>query len=156
MAKKYGIEYVNFYTDGSAARKIAPALRSVKAMLPKPRKQKRRVIYLDPVAVLGTTVAVCMLIMMFVGMARLSAVRQQTQEMEQYVHQLQVENEQLSRQYHDGYDINEVERTALALGMVPQSQVQKTQIQMSVPAEQNLQTLSVWERISTFLSSLLA
>ena len=51
MAKKYGIEYVNYYTDGSTARKIMPALRSVKAMLPKPKKHKRKVIYLDPVAV---------------------------------------------------------------------------------------------------------
>ena len=156
MAKKYGIEYVNFYTDGSAARKIAPALRSVKAMLPKPKKHRRKVIYLDPVAVLGTAVAVCMMIMMFVGLARLSAVRQETMAMEQYVHQLQQENEQLSQQYHEGYDIEEVERTALALGMVPKSQVQKTQIYMSAPAEEAAQNMSIWEQIATFLSSLLA
>lgn len=156
MAKKYSIEYVNFYTDGSAARKITPVLRSVKAMLPKPKKQKRKVIYLDPVAVLGTAVAVCMLVMMCIGLIRLSAVRQQTQAMEQYVQQLQQENEQLSRQYHDSYDIEEVERTALALGMVPKSHVQQTEIYMSAPVTENAQSLSVWDRIATFLSSLLA
>ena len=156
MAKKYGIEYVNYYTDGSTARKLMPALRSVKAMLPKPKKHKRRVIYLDPVAVLGMGVAVCMLIMMFVGLVQLHAARQRTMAMEQYVQQLDEQKEELSQQYHSGYDIEEVEHTALALGMVPKSQVQQTTIHMPMLAPDSAESVTLWDRIGTFLSSLLA
>ena len=156
MAKKYGIEYVNYYTDGSTARKIMPALRSVKAMLPKPKKHKRKVIYLDPVAVLGMTVAVCMLLMMFVGLVQLKAAHRQTMAMEQYVQKLDERKELLSEQYHAGYDIEEVEHTALALGMVPKSQVQQTTIHMPMLETETVQSMTLWDRIGTFLSSLFA
>ena len=156
MAKKYGIEYVNYYTDGSTARKIMPALRSVKAMLPKPKKHKRRVIYLDPVAVLGMTVAICMLFMMFVGLVQLKDARQKTMSMEQYVNRLDDQKELLSEQYHAGYDIEEVEHTALALGMVPKSQVQQTTIHMPMLETQTVESVTLWEQIGTFLSSLFA
>lgn len=156
MAKKYGIEYVNYYTEGSAARKIMPALRSVKAMLPKPKKHKRRVIYLDPVAVLGMAVAVCMLLMMFVGLVQLNEARQQTMAMEQYVQKLDDQKELLSEQYHTGYDIEEVEHTALALGMVPKSRVQQTTIHMPMLETDTVESVTLWDRIGTFLSSLFA
>lgn len=155
MAKKYSIEYVNFYTDGSAARKIAPVLHSEKAVLPKPKKHKRRVIYLDPVAVLGMAVAVCMLVMMCVGLVQLGNARSKAVAMEQYVIRLDTQREQLDQMYHEGYDIAEVERTALALGMVPGSQVPQTTIVIPVeePAEN---TVTLWDQIGTFLSSLFA
>ena len=156
MAKKYGIEYVNYYTEGSAARKIMPALRSVKAMLPKPKKHKRRVIYLDPVAVLGMAVAVCMLLMMFVGLVQLNEARQKTMAMEQYVQKLDDQKELLSEQYHTGYDIEEVEHTALALGMVPKSRVQQTTIHMPMLETDTVESVTLWDRIGTFLSSLFA
>ena len=156
MAKKCGIEYVNFYTEGSAARKIVPTLRAIKATLPKPKKIKRRVIYMDPVAMLGMAVAVFMLVMMFVGLAELQAVRQQTLVMEQYVQQLDAENAQLSEVYSAGCDLEEVERTALALGMVPKSQVQQTTIQLTAPQVQETTNVTLWEQIGTFLSALFA
>ena len=156
MAKKYGIEYVNYYTDGSTARKIMPALRSVKAMLPKPKKHKRKVIYLDPVAVLGMAVAVCMLLMMCVGLVQLNAACRQTVAMEQYVQKLDDQKALLSEQYHAGYDIEEVEHTALALGMVPKSQVQQTTIHMPMLETESVESVTLWDRIGTFLSSLFA
>ena len=155
MAKKYNIQYVNFYTDGSAARKIAPVLHSENVVMPKQKKQKRKVIYLDPVAVLGMAVAVCMLLMMIVGLAQLTQARGKAVAMEQYVIQLDIENDQLDQMYHDGYDIAEVERTALALGMVPGSQVKQTSIVIPVE-EPVVEAVSLWDQIGTFLSSLFA
>ena len=155
MAKKYSIEYVHFYTDGSAARKIAPVLHSEKAVLPKQKKQKRKVIYLDPVAVLGMAVAVCMLLMMVVGLAQLTQARGKAVAMEQYVIQLDIQHDQLDQMYHEGYDIAEVERTALALGMVPGSQVKQTSIVIPVE-EPVVETVTLWDQIGTFLSSLFA
>ena len=156
MAKKYNIEYVNFYTDGSTARKIAPALRPVKEIVSKPRTLKRKVLYLDPVAVLGITVAVCMLIVMLAGLLVLYNARSETAAMQQYVDQLETKNSQLSQSYADGYDLEEVERTALALGMVPRAQVQQIQIRMAAPPVAQVQTPTVWEQISIFLTSLFA
>ena len=156
MAKKYNIEYVNFYTDGSTARKIAPALRPVQEIVSKPRTLKRKVLYLDPVAVLGITVAVCMLVVMLAGLLVLYNARSETAAMQQYVDQLETKNSQLSQSYADGYDLEEVERTALALGMVPRTQVQQIQIRMAAPPVAQVQTPTVWEQISIFLTSLFA
>jgi len=157
MAYKYGIQYVNFYTDGSAARKVEPVHHAPKVTMPKPKKRKRKVIYVDPVAILGTMVAVCMLVMMFVGLFQLHQERQQAQIMENYVEHLTEKNQQLQQQYTSGYDLEEVERTALALGMMPQSQVPQTVVHM--PAEEIPEepvNTTFLARISAILSGLFA
>ena len=91
MANRYGIEYVNFYTDGSSARKIAPVRKMATVELPKPKKRKRKVIYVDPVATLGILVAVCLLIMMCVGLTRLSQERAQALALAQYTEEVDPE-----------------------------------------------------------------
>ena len=154
---KYGIQYVNFYTDGSSARKIAPVRRTAAAELPKPKKRKRKVIYVDPVASLGIFVAVCLLVMMFVGLSRLSHERAQAQAMAQYVEYLDEKNQELTEQYRSGYDLKEVERTALALGMTPRDQV--PQLVVHIPAEElpaEPPRITLLTRISTLISGLLA
>lgn len=157
MANKYGIQYVNFYTDGNAARKMTPVRPAPKVTLPKQKKRKRKVIYVDPVATLGIMVAVCMMVMMFVGLIRLHHEQKQAQIMDRYVTHLSQQNRQLNEQYDSGYDLEEVERTALALGMVPQSQVPQTMIH--IPAEdvpEVPQKTTFLTQIITVLSGLFA
>ena len=157
MANRYGIEYVNFYTDGSSARKIAPVRKMATVELPKPKKRKRKVIYVDPVATLGILVAVCLLIMMCVGLTRLSQERAQALAMAQYVEYLDQRNQELTEQYNSGYDLQEVERTALALGMMPQNQV--PQLVVEIPADelpQAPQKLTLLTHISAWISGLFA
>ena len=154
---KYGIQYVNFYTDGSSAKKLAPVRNTAAPQLPKPKKHKRRVIYVDPVATLGILVAVSLLIMMCVGLSRLSQERQQARAMAQYVEYLDAKNQELTQQYHSGYDLEEVERTALALGMKPREQV--PQLVVQIPAEElpaAPQKITLLTRLSTMLSGLFA
>ena len=69
MARINEVRYVNFYTVGSAAYKVEPtqAQQTKKAQLPKPRKARKIRVYVDPMAVLGMTVAFVMLIMMISG-----------------------------------------------------------------------------------------
>lgn len=149
MAYKYGIQYVNFYTDGSTARKYAPVHKAPKVALPVQKKRKRKVVYVDPVATLGILVAVCMLIMMFAGLSMLRKEREQAQIMDRYVEHLDQQNAQLNVQYQEAYDLEEVERTALALGMMPQSQVPQTLVH--VPAEEEPQVPSK----TTFLTQMI-
>lgn len=158
MAYKYNIQYVNFYTDGSAARKIAPAKQTPKVVLPKPKKRKRQVIYVDPIACLGTFVAVCMLVMMFVGLVQLHNEKVQAEAMNNYLEHLQQENMQLSDEFEAGYNPEEVERAALALGMVPQSQVPHTVV--NVPAQempqQETAKVTILTKIYTVINGLFA
>ncbi len=148
------VQYIRFDTVGSAARKAAPVTSVKKAILPKPRKQKRRVVYVDPVATLGILVAVCMLIMMTVGIVEFLSVRQEAIWMEQYVAQLSSRNEDLSQTYESGYDLESIEKSALALGMVPKDQVETIHIQVTVP--EKMETMTVWDRIGIFLAGLFA
>ncbi len=129
MAPKHDILYVNFYTDGSAARKIAPAFPETQTgRKPRTARQKKTVIYFDPVAVCSLLVAVILLVMMAVGLTQFQQARAQTQMMEQYVEQLSAENKALQAEYDAVVDLEEVEKTAVALGMVSKDQIPSTQV----------------------------
>lgn len=156
MAQKSDIQYIQFYTDGSAARQMEPKRNQRKklAKRPRPHRQRRITIRLDPVAMCGIFVAAVMVILLVVGVAQLGAARQRKQEMEQYILRLQEQNEQLQAEYDAGYDPEEVEKAALSLGMVPADQVQRIPIQVTVP--QAAAEPGFWERVCAFFAELFA
>ncbi len=156
MAQHTSVQYIRYCTDGTAARKLDYAVPAKKktAVLPKPKKMRVKKVYVDPVAVLGVVVALCMLIVMAVGVNQLQQARQEAVNMELYISQLTRENEELTAQYANSYDIAMVEQTALALGMVPSRQVSSTQILVEVP--EVVEEPTVWETIGTFLTGLFA
>ena len=155
MARKHDILYVNFYTDGSAARKIAPAFPQAQPQ-PKPRthKQKKIVVHIDPVAICSLMVAAVLLVMMAVGLTQFQNARLEAEAMESYLQTLETKNEELSSQYAQSVDLEEVEKTALALGMVPKAEVQTVPIQLSGSQPQAQQ--SVWDQVLAFLTNLFA
>lgn len=155
MARYPDVRYVQFYTAGSAARKLEIPTPFKTERKPKVRKQSKAVVRIDPLAALGVATAAVMLILMLVGLVRLQAAKQEYAVMEQYVESLQAENKTLQQAYDSGYDIEEVERTALALGMVPAEQVQQIPIQVSV-VETEPETVGFWDRVSAFLTGLFA
>ena len=128
-------QYVQYYTAGSAARKLAPVIPLHTPALPRTREQKRLKIYVDPVALFGTVVAVAMLVAMLVGVSALQAEQAKTATMVQYVESLRVENEALRTQYAEKCNLEEIREDALALGMVPKEQATHTLIQVELPAE---------------------
>ncbi len=129
-------QYVQYYTAGTAARKLAPVIPLKTPALPRTRaKQKRIKIYLDPVALFGTVVAVSMLICVLVGWSALGSEQEKVSTMVEYVQTLQAENESLRTQYEGKCDLAEIEEAALALGMVPKEEVAHTVIQLELPAE---------------------
>lgn len=155
MVQRVDIQYVRFYTQGSVARKVAPAISVHTGALPQIKKRKVQRIYLDPVALLGTAVAVCMLIVMLVGLSSLRAEQQKTESMVSYVEQLRQENEALHAQYAEECDLEKIEETAVALGMIPREEAPHIAIQVELPPVQE-QPVSLWQRIGTFLTGLFA
>ena len=155
MARKHDILYVNFYTDGSAARKIAPAFPQTQSQ-PKPRthKQKKTVVYIDPVAICSLMVAAVLLVMMAVGLTQFQNARLEAEAMESYLQTLESKHEELTSQYAGSIDLEEVEKTALALGMVPKAEAQTVPIQL-MDAQPQAQ-LSVWDQVLAFLTNLFA
>ncbi|MBQ8748311.1 MAG: hypothetical protein IJZ14_00640 [Oscillospiraceae bacterium] len=156
MAQNVDVRYVQFYTHGSAAKRIAPAAIPLISALPKPKKRKIQRIYVDPVATLGIVVAVCMLVMMVVGISQLRVEQQKTAQMISYVERLQQENDSLQAEYLAECNMEEVERTALALGMIPREDALYTPIEVELPQLESAQQASIWQRIGTFLTGLFA
>ena len=148
------IQYIRYDNVGSAACKPVVVSSAKKNALPNARKQKRKVISIDPVATVGILVALFMLVSMAVGVVEYVQVRKQAAQMEQYVEQLSVRNEELTEKFESGYDLEAIEKTALALGMVPMEQVQTVQIQVTIPQEEK--TVTLWEQIGIFITGLFA
>lgn len=158
MARKNDIRYICYYTDGSAARQleVKPPVRK-KAQLPKVRPLKKIVVRIDPVAVGGIVLSAILLVMMLVGSFQLYTLRQQAQQMRQYADYLAEQNASLSITYESGYDLNAVEKSALALGMIPADQAENITISVAesaVPVQEKAPDM--WERMSAFFEDLFA
>ena len=156
MARINQVQYVNFYTAGSAAYKYEPTPlpKKKQAQLPKMRRKKRILVYVDPVAILGVCIAMVMLVMMISSFVQLSTAQKQEAQMAAYVEQLQQENVQLRSEYEAGYDPEEIRQIALGMGMVPADQVEHIQIQAAPPVVE--EELTAWENFCMFLTGLFA
>ena len=74
--------------------------------------------------------------------------------MSDYVSRLNSENAQLSEDYRSGYDLEDIRIKALALGMVPKSELETKSISVTVPEPEPEMT---WvEEIQWFLEGLFA
>ena len=154
---KPDIEYIQkYYSYGTEAKVIEfkPLQNTEKPAVPRPKKQKKTTVYIDPIALCGLIVAVVMLVVMAVGVVQFSAVCAQHQQMLQYLTQLKDENVRLNHEYHTGYDLEEVRATALALGMIPVEEAQTISVQVSVP--QREPEMTAWDEFIWFLSGLFA
>ncbi len=154
MARHPDVQYIRFYTSGSAAQVVAPVRPMDTMKLPKVRKKKRLVIPVDPMAILGIGLAALMSVLMIVGVVRLENAKADVAAMTAYVEVLKEENARLNATYESGYDLVDIEKTALALGMVPAEETQIIKVHMeqkSAAPEQG-----VWERFYMFLTGLFA
>lgn len=154
MANQIDIRYIDFSTEGNAARKFAPAQKK-KVQLPDAKRKTRRVLTIDPLALIGVTVAVCMIVFMGIGVLRLQAAQEKNMQMAQYVDSLSEKNTALQAEFNEVCDLEEVRQLALALGMIPKLEAPQTGITMYVP-EEPVASPSLWEQIGTFLAGLFA
>lgn len=156
MARRTQVQYVQFYTAGSAAYKFEPApMPKKKAALPKRRRAKKIRIFVDPIAIAGVCMALVMLVMMFAGLGRWSEARQQEAQLQAYVAQLEAENAQLQAEYKASYDPQEIYEIATAMGMIPAEQAQRVQVTVAAPAMEEEEP-TAWENFYMFLTGLFA
>lgn len=160
MAEKTKIQYVSFYSAGSAARKIdltRPVYEQPSYPEPETRPQRKRriVVRVDPLALCSIVVSAVMLVLMVAGVFQLCSAWQQEQALREYVEQLYAQNQVLEETYRSGYDLEQIERDALALGMVPVDQVQHITmvVEQSVQVQQ---TQTFWEQMAAFFGGLFA
>ncbi len=155
MARRAEIQYINYYMSGSAAYQLETnPIKKNHAPQPKKRNQKKIVLHIDPMALAGIAVALVMFVLLIAGVVRLCAVQQQANQMRAYVVQLQQENANLHETYKAGYDLEEIRQIALARGMIPASQAQQVQLQVTLP--ETPQEPTAWENFVTFLTGLFA
>lgn len=153
MAKSES-RYIQFYTPGSVACKVELRQEQEWAPLPQPKTVKRKIIAVDPVAVLGCVMAVCMLILMAVGIQHLNEARREVTVLEGYVAGLTAENQRLKQEYTEGYDLEVVRQKALDMGMIPVEDVPVTQIQIKTPQKNVTQAGALAKRWNAFTSTL--
>ena len=158
MASRVDIQYIQFYTDGSAAKKIAAPLPKKKAAKkPVAQRAKRRVIRIDPVAILSLTVCLALAITLCVGLGKAQQARQENLRMQQYVEKLTQEGETLAQEYAAGYDLQEIEKTAIALGMVHSDHASHRGVAIQMEAETPAQPqMNFWQNLVVFFTNIFA
>lgn len=157
MVQKPEIQYIGqFYVYGSEARQAAPkqSQRKSKYLLPEIRPQREQWIYVDPVALCAMVVAVVMLVALALGALQISESWREYDAMEQYLVELKKENSQLEHTYREGFVLEEIESAALALGMIPATEVEVIPVKVTVPEPEAEPT--AWDEIVWFLTGLFA
>ena len=159
MARKPDIQYVGqFYVHGSEARQpeLKPTPHRSKTTLPKFLRKQQVEVQVDPVALASILVAAVMLILMVVSTLQYVSSVREYDAMAEHLRTLQDQNARLNHDYYtsDDYDLEYIQSTALALGMVPAEQVQTITIDVTVPEPEPEPT--VWDDIRWFFAGLFA
>ncbi len=157
MNQKPKIQYVGqFYVHGSEARAIElqEQKRQAKTKLPLARIQRIEKIYVDPVALVGIVVAVVMLVTMVLGAVQIKRDWDQYEQVSAYVSELKKENARKNHAYRLSYDLEDIKSKALAMGLVPKSELQTMTVTVSVPEPEV--ELTRMEEIRLFLEGMFA
>lgn len=157
MARSNDVQYVRYYSYGSAAEKVElPAKERKKVTVPKSRldKVQARLEKMDALALTGIVVAAVMLALMVVGLVQVSQANAQVAELEAYVANLEAENQSLQAQYDQGYNLAEIRVIAESMGMVPKDQVQH--ITIEAPEVVETVELTWWQQFIADMKALFA
>ena len=151
MVQKPEIQYVDqFYVFGSEAP--AKKKKLFKPAEPKKTAVRYHKIYIDLGALLGLLAAAVLTAALVMGAINLSNQWQEHDLMEDYVSYLKLNNSTLQHNYRISYDLEQVEKMALDLGLVPESEVETRYIRVQMPEPQKPWT--IWENIRWFFEGL--
>ncbi len=159
MARKPDIQYVGqFYVPGSEARQLElkPQQKPSGFKAPKFLRQEKVEILVDPVALASIVVAVVMLVLMVASIFQYVSAVQAYESMQEYIVELRDDNARLNHDYRTSgdYDLEYVEKTALALGYMPADQAEHIRVNVELPQTEAEPT--VWDDIRWFFRSLFA
>lgn len=156
MARKPEVQYV-YYTDGSAARQLEPAVLPIPRRTPsrKPRQQvqERQVIEIELLPIVCIALCVLMLAAMIFGVQQLRAAYAMEYQLQAYVQQLESIHAERLAEYESSIDLEAVEQKAIALGLVPIEQVQHMTIRVQEP---EIVEETLLEQIVTFFAGIFA
>ena len=145
MARKTTERYVRYYTFGSTAAKLDR--RERKAALPEYKTpEKRKPIAVDPLALVGSAVAVLLAVLMLVGFAQVAHTSAQVKKLQTQVITLELEQEQLRQKYENGYDLEEVRAAAESMGMIPAEEAIHVRVELPGQTVQ-IEHLSWWDSV---------
>ena len=138
MNQKPKIQYIGqFYVHGSEARALElQEQKKPKTKLPLAKLEAVEKIYVDPVALTAIAVAAVMLVVMILGAVQLQNDWMHYTRMSDYVTELKTENARLTQIYRGGYDLEDIEMKALAMGLVPRSELQTISVTVTRPEVQ--------------------
>ena len=105
-------------------------------------------------AMAGILLSAVLLVMMAVGCVQLSAARAEKTAMENYVQMLTRQNILDRSDYEETLDLEAIEKSALALGMIPQAEAQHISISVDLP--EVVEEPTFWQRTVLFLEGLFA
>ena len=154
MERKTEVQYIRYYVDGSAARKVELQPDKQETAAKKKRKVTVYKLYIDPLPVAGILLSCVLLVCMILGAVELGHVRQEYRAMHEHVQTLQESNKDLQIRYRDTVDAEYVEQLALSMGMIPQEQAQR--ITISIPMPETVEEPNFWEKTMVFLEGLFA
>lgn len=156
MARSNDIQYIRYYTPGSAAEKLE--LPKIVKKQPKPRQTVKKeavpVHCVDGLAAVGIVVAAVMLLCMLMGCVQMNSLNRQVEELEVYVSQLEVRQDQLRTEYEHGYNLEEIRTAAESMGLVPKDQVKH--ITIDIPETETVVEISWWESVLSTLREFFA
>ena len=138
MVRNPDIEYINkFYVHGSEAKVIefAPNKTQAKTSLPKPLREKKTTIEVDPLALCGIIVAAVMILVMVAGLVDFKAAVDENRMVAEQLEEIRNKHITLEYDYRNSYDPAEVAETAKALGMVPANTIPVVVLNVTVPEE---------------------
>jgi outer membrane murein-binding lipoprotein Lpp len=145
MARKTTERYVRYYTFGSTAAKLDR--RERKAALPEYKTpEKRKPIAVDPIALVGSAVAVLLAVLMLVGFAQVAHTSAQVKKLQTQVITLELEQEQLRQKYENGYDLEEVRAAAESMGMIPAEEAIHVRVELPGQTVQ-IEHLCWWDSV---------
>lgn len=133
MARSNDVQYVRFYSYGSAAEKVElPVKEKKKITLPKPQLEnvRREIQKMDALALTGIAVAVVMMVCMLIGLVQVSIADAELQRTQLMVAQLEAEHDRLKTEYEHGYDLAEIRISAEAMGLVPVEEVRHVTVKV--------------------------
>ena len=142
MVQKPKIQYIGqFYVYGSEARALElEQKKQAKTKLPLAKLETIEKIYVDPVALAAIGVAVILLVVMLFGAVQLQKDWASYQQMADYVTELKTENARLDQTYRAGYDLEDIEMKALAMGLVPGNELKSMAVTITIPEKAPVMT----------------
>lgn len=164
MARQPDIQYIQMYNYGSTARKLEPQAPAKKKRyeLPTPgarsarnlQRKEETGIVLDPLSVCAVAVAAVLLVCLLLGMLQVGTLNSRRQELEGYISTLQSQRADLQRTFDESYDLQQVERRAREMGLVPAAQARHVAIE--APTFETVEEPGFWAKTKAMFSELFA